>query len=352
MKIDEKQLNLIVDPILDWYEHNKRNLPWRHNSTPYRVWISEIMLQQTRVDPVIPYYLRFMERFPTVEHLAEAPEDLLMKYWEGLGYYSRARNLQKAAKEIVALGEFPSDFNGWLKLPGIGKYTAGAICSIALGLPTPAVDGNVLRVLSRILGSEEDISSEKVKDSFSQALSKIYPLDKTSEFTQSLMELGATVCLPNGEPLCERCPMRGFCLARLENKTDVIPVKAPKKQRKIEEKTILILRANGKIALRRRPERGLLAKLWEFPSLDGHHEADRAIDLLGIRLTQSPHNVGTSTHVFSHIEWHMNGYEFHIDCEDERYEWFKIEELLEDIALPSAFRYYLNYLKEQRYKEI
>ena len=346
---NELLLNEIVDPLIGWYEANKRDLPWRHNSTPYRVWISEIMLQQTRVDPVIPYYHRFMEAFPDVNTLAEAPEDVLMKYWEGLGYYSRARNLQKAAKLSAAAGDFPKTFDEWLALPGIGAYTAGAICSIALGLPTPAVDGNVLRVLSRVLCSEEDISKDIVKKNFTEALSKVYPKDKTSEFTQALMELGATICLPNGEPLCGQCPLKPLCIASKEAMTDVIPYKAPKKQRKIEDKTVLILRNGGKVALRQRPEKGLLARLWEFPNLEGHKEVAELTTLYDAEIIKP---LESAVHIFSHIEWHMNGFEIFIKEQAPEFKWVTIDVLLAEKAVPSAFRVYLNYLKEQRYQEI
>ncbi len=346
---NEPLLKKIVDPLIDWYEENKRDLPWRHDPTAYRVWISEIMLQQTRVDPVIPYYLRFMETFPDVGSLAEASEDLLMKQWEGLGYYSRARNLQKAARIVAEAGEFPKNFEGWLKLPGIGIYTAGAICSIALGLPTPAVDGNVLRVLSRVLCSEADISKDGIKKDFTNALSKVYPQNKTSEFTQGLMELGATVCLPNGDPLCDRCPLKSLCIASLENKTDLIPYKAPKKQRKIEKKTVLILRHRDMVALRQRPDKGLLAKLWEFPNVKGHIEAS------ALSAEYFPSNIKpleSSVHVFSHIEWHMIGFEITVDNPNSLYKWVTIDELLAEKAVPSAFRTYINYLREKRYQEI
>ena len=348
---NENQLNEIVTPLIAWYGINKRDLPWRHNATPYRVWISEIMLQQTRVDPVIPYYLRFLETFPNVESLADASEDLLMKHWEGLGYYSRARNLQKAAKVIVEMGSFPCDFEGWLKLPGIGKYTAGAICSIALGLPTPAVDGNVLRVLSRVLGSTSDIASEKTKEQFSKALAKIYPKE-TSDFTQSLMELGATVCLPNGEPQCQKCPLAHMCVAYREGRIDEIPVKTPKKGRKIEEKAVLILRVGEKVAIQKRPEKGLLAKLWEFPNLPGLMSVCELQDcLLGAEYI-SAKEIGNAEHIFTHIEWKMKGYEVQLNSEAPQYHWVTIKDLLEEIAIPSAFRFYLQYLMNQRYEEL
>lgn len=342
-----ENLKEIVDPLLDWYTQNKRDLPWRHDPTPYRVWVSEIMLQQTRVDPVIPYYLRFMEEIPNVEVLATVPEDRLMKLWEGLGYYSRARNLQKAAIEVVKDKCFPSDFDGWRALPGIGDYTAGAICSIALGLPTPAVDGNVLRVLSRVIGSYEDIAAPSVKRQFTEALRKIYPKDRTSDFTQALMELGAIVCLPNGAPLCENCPLQALCTAKKEALTDEIPVKAAKKKRKIEQKTILLLRHGDQIALHRRPEHGLLANLWEYPNLPGHLTAKDLQKFKPLTITALPE----SSHIFTHIEWQMMGYELFLPEPDSNYEWFTIGEVLHQKAIPSAFRCYTDYLKNQRYEE-
>ncbi len=340
-------LNKIVQPLLGWYDENKRDLPWRHDPTPYRVWISEIMLQQTRVDPVIPYYLRFMEVLPDVEALADAPEDHLMKLWEGLGYYSRARNLQKAAKEVVKQKSFPSDFEGWRALPGIGEYTAGAICSIALGLPTPAVDGNVLRVLSRVIGSYDDIASPAVKRRFTEELRKIYPSGRTSEFTQGLMELGAIVCLPNGVPLCEKCPLQKLCVANKEQLTDAIPVKAPKKQRKIEQRTVLLLRCGKKIALNRRPGKGLLANLWEFPNVLLHLSETELEAYHPYAIKRLP----DSTHIFTHIEWQMIGYEIWVEKTVDEYQWATIDEVLSQKAIPSAFRCYTNYLKDQRYEE-
>lgn len=352
MDVNFNNLEAIVQPLLTWYQQNKRDLPWRHDPTPYRVWISEIMLQQTRVDPVIPYYLRFMETLPDVKALAEIPEDGLMKLWEGLGYYSRARNLHKAAKQIAETGSFPADFDGWRALPGIGDYTAGAICSIALGLPTPAVDGNVLRVLSRVLGSYEDIASPAVKKSFTAALKEVYPLDHTSEFTQSLMELGAIVCLPNGTPLCNQCPLRELCAARKQALIEEIPVKSEKKKRKREEKTVLLLRCENKIALRRRPETGLLANLWEFPNLPGHLNENELTSLLKAQHPLSIQRLPNSTHIFTHIEWLMIGYQVCVAEPKADFEWVTVEEVLQQKAIPSAFRCYTNYLKNLRYEEI
>lgn len=348
----DKKLEFIVQPLLKWYRENKRDLPWRHDPTPYRVWISEIMLQQTRVDPVIPYYRRFLEYLPNVESLAVVPEDQLMKLWEGLGYYSRARNLQKAAKLIVEAGGFPADFDGWKALPGIGDYTAGAICSIALGMPTPAVDGNVLRVLSRVLGSYEDIAQPSVKKTFTTALKEVYPAGHTSEFTQSLMELGAIICLPNGAPLCSKCPLQGQCVAFNQSLTDAIPVKSEKKKRKIENKTVLLLRCGNKIALNRRPDKGLLAKLWEFPNLPDHLTKNELLNELKPLNPLKISSLLAATHIFTHIEWHMIGYEVTVASMDSCYEWVEISDVLHQKAIPSAFRCYTEYLKAMRYEEI
>lgn len=346
------KLQSIVQPLLLWYGQNKRDLPWRHDPTPYRVWISEIMLQQTRVDSVIPYYLRFLEALPNVEALAAVPEDRLMKLWESLGYYSRVRNLQKAAKQVVEAGKFPDDFEGWKALPGIGDYTAGAICSIALGLPTPAVDGNVLRVLSRVLGSYEDITQPLVKKTFTKVLKEVYPLGQTSDFTQGLMELGAIVCLPNGTPLCSKCPLQKQCVAFNCALTDTIPIKSEKKKRKVENKTVLILRCGNKIALDRRPEKGLLANLWEFPNLPEHlKEKDLLKHFDSLNPLKIQHLL-SSTHIFTHIEWHMIGYEITVSATDNCYEWVEVDDVLYQKAIPSAFRCYTDHLKNLRYEEI
>lgn len=340
------QLKNIIEPLMDWYKSNKRDLPWRHNPTPYRVWISEIMLQQTRVDPVIPYYLRFLEELPDVNSLADVSQDRLMKLWEGLGYYSRARNLQKAAMKIKEQGGFPEDFDGWLALPGIGEYTAGAICSIALGLPTPAVDGNVLRVLSRVLGSKKDIAHPSTKKDFTKALSAIYPKDDPSSFTQGLMELGALICLPNGQPKCNCCPLKDQCVAYLNDLTEEIPLKTPKKGRKIEERTVFILRCGDKIALQKRPSKGLLAGLWEFPNI---LEKMNEMQVKEAFNATSVVALASSTHIFTHIEWQMIGYEVLLEREAEGYCWFPISQILEDKAIPSAFQAYTNHLiKENR----
>ena len=225
-------------PLLEWFRDNARRLPWRDDPTPYHVWLSEIMLQQTRVAAVLDYYKRFLEEAPDVSALAALPEERLMKLWQGLGYYSRARNLKKAAKIIVEEygGQFPSDYAAVRALPGVGDYTAGAICSIAFGQAVPAVDGNVLRVYARICGDDGDIASPWMKKKVTQALEKAIPVNWPGTFNQALMELGATVCLPNGAPLCGKCPAKGFCAALVQGRVGELPVKAPKKSRRVEER--------------------------------------------------------------------------------------------------------------------
>ena len=238
-----KELNQLPIPLLLWYRENARVLPWRSDPTPYRVWISEIMLQQTRVAAVLDFYRRFLEAVPTVADLAALPEDALMKLWQGLGYYSRARNLQKAARQIMENfgGVFPNTYDGIRSLAGVGDYTAGAVASIAFGLPVPAVDGNVLRVVTRVTGDAGDITAPAVKRRITEALRQIIPTEAPGQFNQAMMELGATVCLPNGAPLCGRCPAAEFCRARLEDRIGQLPVKAPKKARRIERRSVYLI---------------------------------------------------------------------------------------------------------------
>lgn len=335
----------IVPPLLAWYDANKRVLPWRDDPTPYRVWVSEIMLQQTRVEAVIPYYERFMTELPALESLAAVDDERLMKLWEGLGYYSRARNLKKAARMLAGEfgGEFPRSREGLLQLPGIGEYTAGAVASIALGLPEPAVDGNVLRVISRLTGSRADIANPRTRDEVSAALRKIYPAGRCGDFTQALMELGATVCLPNGEPLCPACPWRELCVARREGATGEIPVKAPKKARTVEVKTVFLLRCGELAAFHRRPPRGLLAGMWELPNAEGVLPRDEA-SALAQKWGVEPLETAPATdavHIFTHREWRMKS--FRVECAEPAgdFRWLAREAFEREIALPSAFRSFL-----------
>lgn len=337
----------IVELLLRWYGENARALPWRREATPYRVWISEIMLQQTRVEAVKGYFARFTAALPDPAALAAVEERELLKLWEGLGYYSRARNLQKAARVVVEKygGELPADYGALLALPGIGPYTAGAVASIAFGLPEPAVDGNVLRVLSRLTADGSDIADPAVKRAAGETVRGIIPEGRAGAFNQALMELGATVCAPNGPPACGRCPLAGLCTAHARGNETDYPVKAAKKARRVEERTVLVLVRDELLALRRRPGRGLLAGLWELPNLpgtldaSGAVEAARALGLAPLRVEP----LGPAKHIFTHIEWHMTGYRAVVEeaRAGEGLEWIDPRGLREDYPLPSAFSAYL-----------
>ena len=327
----EEHLQQLTLPLLDWFRENARVLPWRSQSTPYRVWVSEIMLQQTRVAAVIGYFNRFMSTLPDIKALAEVPEDELLKLWQGLGYYNRARNLQKAARVLLEeyKGEMPADYDAIRALPGIGDYTAGAIASIAFGIPAPAVDGNVLRVMSRILGDERDIALQSTKDAVREMLLTVIPKQFPGQYNQALMELGATVCLPNGAPLCEQCPVREHCLACQQQRTGELPVKSGKKARKVEERTVYLHFYQGKVALRRRPDKGLLAGLWEYPNeLEGTVPQGVEVRCKG-------------KHIFTHIEWHMQAVVLNADSEDlpEGWVWASKRDLDSKYAVPNAFRF-------------
>ena len=324
--------------LVPWFLRSKRDLEWRNDPTPYRVWISEIMLQQTRVEAVKPYYDRFLSELPNVAALAAADETRLLKLWEGLGYYRRARNLQAAAKKIMQVhgGVFPSDYESVRGLPGIGDYTAGAILSIAFGKPVPAVDGNVLRVVSRLAASSADIDAPKIRRELTGALAAVYPAGQCSEFTQSLMELGATVCLPNGAPLCTACPLADICLASKNGLTDGIPVRKAKAARPVKAFAVVILRdPAGRFAVRRRPETGLLAGLYEFPNLEGRPgETALKTAFRADRIRKS----GTARHVFTHVEWDMTLYLAETDDPPGGFEWVPRDALRTRTAIPSAFK--------------
>ena len=333
-------------PLLEWYRDNARTLPWRTDPTPYHVWVSEIMLQQTRVAAVLDYYARFMEELPDVAALAAVPEGRLMKLWQGLGYYSRARNLQAAARQIMAEhgGVFPTDYAQVRALKGVGDYTAGAICSIALGQPVPAVDGNVLRVVTRINGDQRDITTQATKKAIADQLRPIIPLHAPGKFTQAMMELGATVCLPNGTPQCQRCPARDFCVACAQDSWSRIPVKAPKRPRRVEERTVWLLFHQGRVALRQRPAKGLLAGLWEFPNELGDRQPPewQGEPLCG------PF-AGVARHIFSHVEWHLTARRVHLEGDKlpQGWVWCTWQELKEVYAVPSAFDGVLDVVKEE-----
>ena len=324
-----------------WYEQNKRDLPWRADREPYHVWLSEIMLQQTRVEAVKGYYARFLGVLPTVESLANCDDDALHKLWEGLGYYSRVRNLKKAAHVIMDQydGEFPGEYKKVLALPGIGEYTAGAICSICFDAPTPAVDGSVLRVISRITDDETPIGLPAYKKQVQQLLSEVYP-PEAGNFTQALMELGATVCGPNRKPDCQKCPCKAFCLGCAHGTAEHLPVKLPKKGRKEEDLTVFLFSCDGKYAIRKRDAQGLLADLWEFPHVPGKLDTEEAMEAVHSSGLKPVEIFRTSDrkHIFTHIQWQMRGYFLEVTECTEGLTWLTAEEIRRDAALPTAFR--------------
>ncbi|WLR51262.1 A/G-specific adenine glycosylase [Bacillus tianshenii] len=304
--------------LIDWFQAEQRDLPWRHNQTPYKVWISEVMLQQTRVDTVIPYFKNFLELFPTIEALAEAEEEKVLKAWEGLGYYSRARNLHTAVKEVNEKynGDVPNDPKAFGELKGVGPYTKGAVLSIAYGNPQPAVDGNVMRVLSRVFSVWEDIAKPKTRKQFEELVRKIIASENASDFNQGLMELGALICTPKS-PSCLLCPVQSHCRAFHEGVEDQLPVKSRKKPPKPLVMTAVILRnEEGKVLVRRRPSKGLLANLWEFPNHEmksGKLTQEKQLkdyikDEYGIDVELQQHVLNIK-HVFSHIVWNIAVYE-------------------------------------------
>lgn len=352
----KERLLMAYGPLLSWYKREKRDLPWRENRDPYRIWISEIMLQQTRVEAVKPYFFRFFEHFPRIQDLAAAPEEELLKCWEGLGYYSRARNIKKAAELLTEQynGSFPETYEEILALPGIGSYTAGAIASIAFELPAPAVDGNVLRVLSRVTGSFDDILKQSTKKKMEALVSEVIQPGNAGDFNQALIETGAMVCIPAGAPLCSQCPFFTVCAARTQGLTEMLPVKTPKKKRRIEERTVLLLEYQDRIAIRKRREDGLLASLYEFVNVPGRLSSKEAEALLGQQVRTEP--LPEAKHIFSHVEWHMGGYFISLreipetlpGEENGPVLFLTWEEIQKAYPVPNAFAAYKKYL-DQRY---
>ena len=335
-----ERLRNLPTALVPWFRENGRKLPWRQAPTPYHVWISEIMLQQTRIEAVKPYYSRFLAEFPDIPALAAAEPDRLMKLWEGLGYYSRARNLQEAAREMTEKygGEFPREYEQIRALKGIGAYTAGAIASICFGLPVPAVDGNVLRVISRITGDDRPVTDEKIKAEVRADLAAVYPKE-AGIFTQALMELGEVVCVPNGTPDCARCPCRSFCASR-DGEWRRLPVKAPKKPRRQEALTVFLLCCGDRFAVRKRGENGLLAGLWEFPNCPGTLSAEEAFAQAANWgcAPQGLREEAPKTHVFTHVEWKMTCFTVVCGEAPDAFVWATPAELRKTYSLPTAFR--------------
>ena len=351
--LSDFDLSIIVEPLLQWFQENARVLPWRESPTPYRVWVSEIMLQQTRVEAVKPYFERFMRELPRIQDLAECEEERLLKLWEGLGYYNRVRNMQETAKTVMEefAGELPSDYGELLTLKGIGSYTAGAVASIAYHQPVPAVDGNVLRVITRVAEDSSDIMKQSVKTEIEKRLAEIIPADHAGQFNQALMELGAIVCLPNGQPLCGKCPWQSFCRARFHDKISEIPVKTKAKARKIQNRTVFVIRRQDKVILHKRPAKGLLAGMYEFPNVEGTLSEEEALkwikqkNLQPLRIEKA----GEAKHIFSHIEWHMTGYVIWIDELEKDVSgmlYLDLQEVNEKYPIPAAFAAYTKYITE------
>ena len=378
-QISTQKLTQIVDPLLAWFDRNARILPWRENPLPYNVWVSEIMLQQTRVEAVKPFFARFTEALPDVQALAQCPEDRLLKLWEGLGYYNRVRNMQKAARVVVEQygGRIPDRYEELIKLPGIGSYTAGAVASIAYGRAVPAVDGNVLRVISRISGYDGDIMKQSVRREFEKSLQEIMPEESQQPygrapgcrnhpgaFNQALMELGATVCVPNGMPDCGRCPVSMFCSAKEQGCQMELPVKASKKERRVEIKTVFVIRDSGHAAVRKRPSGGLLAGLYELPNVEGHLSSEEALEQVK-RYGFTPLRIwplAPAKHIFSHVEWQMTGYMAEVGDWGERSRadmgdilFVDPERTEREYPIPAAFAAYASYLSirlgQDRYTE-
>jgi len=347
--LENPELYELSQVLVPWYQKARRDLPWRHTTDPYRIWVSEIMLQQTRVEAVKRYYARFMEALPNVNALANVEEDKLLKLWEGLGYYNRVRNMQKAARQIMVdyNGTFPKTYEEIQSLTGIGNYTAGAISSFSFGLPYPAVDGNVLRVITRITADDSDIMKQSTRKQIEEKLKKVIPKDCAGDFNQGLIELGAIVCVPNGEPKCEECPAAPFCQARIRGKIQELPVKEKAKARRIEKKTVLILRDEDKIAICKRPAKGLLAGLYELPNIEEHLNKKeitqycKEIGLMPIHIKKLP----AAKHIFSHIEWQMIGYDIRVDelekTNNKKYLFIHPEEIQKEYPIPSAFEKYM-----------
>ena len=367
--LETMELKELMPPLLEWFTSHARVLPWRELPTPYRVWVSEIMLQQTRVEAVKPYFERFTSALPDVFALADCPEDELLKLWEGLGYYNRVRNLQKAAVQVVEQygGVIPAEYDELLKLKGIGHYTAGAVSSIAYGRYVPAVDGNVLRILTRVTADDTDIMKQSFRTAVERALLAMMQELKIPDglkrrlrdgnipgaLNQALMELGATVCVPNGAPFCGECPWENFCLAKKEGRIGELPVKSKAKARKIEARTVLILRDGDKVAIRKRPDRGLLAGLYELPNVEGRLSQEEVLGLVKemglvpVRIQR----LSSAKHIFSHIEWHMDGYAVLLEGglpqkggHQQPFIFVEAEDAKERYAIPSAFAAYAGYM--------
>lgn len=362
--ITRNQKMPLAELALEYYQKHRRDLPWRDTGNPYYTWISEIMLQQTRVEAVKAYFERFIKELPDIQALADCEEEKLLKLWEGLGYYSRVRNLQKAAIQIIQdhHGELPHSKSELLALSGIGDYTASAIASIAFGEQEIAIDGNLIRVFSRVFGLGIDFSGQKAKKELAEQILPFVPQGVAGDFNQAIMDIGATICLPNGKPLCAECPFNRNCFAHAESRQMDFPLKKEKKSRKIEKRTVLIIQDKDRIILRKRMKKGVLMGLWEFPNVTGHLSKHEVIEILEGEMALPNYcieEVATfepAGHIFSHLEWHMISYWIKLrEAETSevaesvnRYQvadeiggvWVSKRQMEEELSLPSAFKVY------------
>ena len=335
----------LAERLLGWYAAGHRALPWRQDHEPYHVWLSEIMLQQTRVEAVKGYYARFLSELPDIAALAACEENRLTKLWEGLGYYSRVRNLQKAARVIMVQhgGAFPRKYAEIRALPGVGDYTAGAVASICFDVPEPAVDGNVLRVLSRVTQDTAPVTRPAVKKAYETALRPVYAANpgKRSELTQALMELGACVCVPNGAPKCDACPLRTVCLAEKERRVGFAPPSRRQKSPAASKKRrSSFFNAAGSTPCASGPRRVCFAGLWELPNVEGTLDAQQALALLdswGL-VPEELTRTRERTHIFTHVEWRMRCYDIRVSMPADSFTWVSGTRFQQDIALPTAFR--------------
>ena len=337
-----------VTPLLAWYDKNKREMVWRDRGNAYYTWISEIMLQQTMIEAAKDYFVRFTEELPDIQSLANVPQERLLKLWEGLGYYNRVRNIRKAAVRIVKEygGRLPADYEKLKELPGIGNYTAGAVASIAYDLPVPAVDGNVLRVYERIMEDDSDILKQSVKTKVEKEFLKVMPGSRSGTFNQALMELGAMICVPNGAPKCVVCPVAEYCQARVHGTVLNLPVKKKRQERRKEEKTVLVLRDGERVAIRKRPAKGLLAGMYELPNLEGYLSEEEILawvenqELIPLQIVP----LIDAKHIFSHVEWDMKGYLIRVaaleESADPKMIFEEISEVEKEYPIPAAFQAY------------
>lgn len=348
-------LDHIVMPLLGWYEKNKRDLPWRDKNNAYYTWVSEIMLQQTRVEAVKPYFEKFIRELPDLDALADCSQDRLLKLWEGLGYYNRVRNMQEAAKTVKEKyqGTLPADYEALKSLKGIGSYTAGAIASIAYGIPVPAVDGNVLRVVTRITENPDDITRQSVRKKIEEEIQTVMPKRRPGDFNQALMELGAVICIPNGSARCSECPLSSACLAFIHNNVDGYPIKSQKKTRTVEKLTVFVIQDGYGTAIRQRKATGLLAGLYELPNIPGYVKEDQALEYVKSQGLDPLfiEKLPPAKHIFSHIDWRMQAYRIRVSsltkAENSNFIFCDREQAGQIYAIPSAFGAYTKYLKEE-----